>query len=93
MIAQEKPRLIDVREPHEYSAGHLRGATNIPLSTLPQRLGEISSDEFTVFICRVGGRSRSACELAQGRGIERVANLQGGLVAWRQEVEPDLIVA
>ena len=48
------PRLIDVREPYEYQAGHLAGAINIPLGELPGRLAEVAPASTAVFICRSG---------------------------------------
>src|SRR2546430_10453691 len=58
------PRLIDVREPYEYQAGHLAGAINIPLGELPGRVAEVAPAGTTVFICRSGGRSLAACQMA-----------------------------
>jgi len=87
------PRLIDVREVHEFSAGHLEGAVNIPLGELPRRLAEIAPDDAPVFICRSGGRSLAACELALRAGIAAPANLEGGLLAWAREIDPALPVA
>ena len=46
------PRLIDVREPYEYQAGHLAGAINIPLGELPGRVAEVAPAGTTVFICQ-----------------------------------------
>ena len=89
----QAPRLVDVREVHEFSAGHLEGAVNIPLGELPRRLAEIAPDDAPVFICRSGGRSLAACELALRAGIAAPANLEGGLLAWAREIDPALPVA
>ena len=87
------PRLVDVREVHEFSAGHLEGSVNIPLGELPRRLAEIAPHDAPVFICRSGGRSLAACELALRAGIAAPANLEGGLLAWAAEIDPALRVA
>jgi molybdopterin/thiamine biosynthesis adenylyltransferase/rhodanese-related sulfurtransferase len=87
------PRLVDVREVHEFSAGHLEGSVNIPLGELPRRLAEIAPHDAPVFICRSGGRSLAACELALRAGIVAPANLEGGLLAWAREIDPALPVA
>jgi len=87
------PRLVDVREVYEFSAGHLDGSVNIPLGELPERLAEIAPHEAPVFICRSGGRSLAACELALRAGVAAPANLDGGLLAWAAEVDPELNVA
>jgi len=86
-------RLIDVREVHEFSTGHLEGAVNIPLGELPRRLAEIAPHSAAVFICRSGGRSLAACELALRAGVAAPANLEGGLLAWAREIDPTLPVA
>ncbi|MGB6605757.1 MAG: molybdopterin-synthase adenylyltransferase MoeB, partial [Steroidobacteraceae bacterium] len=62
------PPLIDVREVWEFDTGHLQGAVNIPLGELPARLGEIGRGSAPVFICRSGGRSLNACNLALAAG-------------------------
>jgi len=87
------PRLVDVREVHEFSAGHLEGSVNIPLGELPRRLAEIAPHDAPVFICRSGGRSLAACQLALRAGIAAPANLEGGLLAWAAAIDPALRVA
>jgi adenylyltransferase/sulfurtransferase len=85
--------IVDVREPHEYAAGHLPGAVNIPVGELPQRLTEIPRQGSVVFLCRSGGRSRSACELAMGAGFGQVAELAGGMLEWAATVDAAIMVA
>jgi len=87
------PRLVDVREVHEFSAGHLEGSVNIPLGELPRRLAEIAPHDAPVFICRSGGRSLAACQLALRAGVAAPANLEGGLLAWAAQVDPAIQVA
>jgi len=84
------PRLVDVREVHEFSAGHLEGSVNIPLGELPRRLAEIAPHDAPVFICRSGGRSLAACQLALRAGVAAPANLEGGLLAWAAAIDPSL---
>src|SRR6202030_4239335 len=75
----QAPRLGDAREVHKFSAGHLEESVNIPLGELPRRLAEIAPHDAPVFICRSGGRSLAACELALRAGVAAPANLEGGL--------------
>jgi adenylyltransferase/sulfurtransferase len=84
--------LVDVREPVEYAAGHLPDSINIPLGQLPQRLSEIAHDGDPVFICRSGGRSFSACQIALRANVPAPANLEGGLLGWAQQIDPTLRV-
>lgn len=85
--------LIDVREPHEFAAHHLPGACNIPLAELADRLGQLAGQGMPVFLCRSGRRSLTACALAMRAGLEAPAHLEGGLLAWAAEVDPDFRVA
>jgi sulfur-carrier protein adenylyltransferase/sulfurtransferase len=87
------PSLIDVREVYEFEAGHLPGSVNIPLAQLPRRLPELAGRGALVFVCRSGGRSNSACQMALAARIAAPANLQGGLTAWAQQIDPSLQVA
>jgi sulfur-carrier protein adenylyltransferase/sulfurtransferase len=88
----DSPPLIDVREVHEFGAGHLEGAVNIPLGELPQRLGEIPRHPAPIFMCRSGGRSMAACQIALRANIGAPGNLEGGLLAWAREIDPALRV-
>jgi sulfur-carrier protein adenylyltransferase/sulfurtransferase len=87
------PVLVDVREPHEFDAGHLPGACNIPLGDLERRLLELAGERTPVFLCRSGRRSLLACALAVRRGMDAPAHLEGGLLAWAAEVDPAFPVA
>ena len=84
--------LVDVREPHEFEAGFLPGALNIPLAQLADRLLELPPLRTPVFVCRSGTRSLAACTLASQAGIQSPAHLAGGLLAWVQEVDDSLFV-
>lgn len=84
LAAQKTPFLLDVREPAEFEAGHIKGATLIPLGTLPDRLNEIPKDRRVVVYCRSGHRSSRAIEFLKQHGFENVVNLTGGMNAWAQ---------
>ena len=88
--AGDKLQLVDVREPWELAIVRLPSSTHIPLGQLPARLGELQTDSDIIVMCRSGGRSRRATELLLARGFERAANLTGGILAWADEIEPDL---
>jgi rhodanese-related sulfurtransferase len=74
-------RIIDVREPDEYADGHVPGADLIPLGTVASNLDRFSADGTTFVICKSGGRSMRACELASSQGYD-VVNVTGGTSAW-----------
>jgi sulfur-carrier protein adenylyltransferase/sulfurtransferase len=91
--AGPRPVLIDVRESWEFETGHLPQALNIPGSELPRRLAEIARGGAPVFICRSGGRSLRACQLALAAGVAAPANLEGGMLAWVEQIDPTMPVA
>jgi adenylyltransferase/sulfurtransferase len=78
--------LVDVREPHEYRGGFLPESINVPVAQLANRLDELPSNRMPVFICRSGARSLTACAIASRAGLQSVAHLEGGLLAWAREV-------
>ena len=72
--------LIDVREEHEYAAGHVPGAVNLPMSSLGSRLDELPAEPFDV-ICQAGGRSGRVIEALTPRGYD-ATNVDGGTGEW-----------
>ena len=77
-------KLVDVREPSEWNAGHAPGATHIPLGQLPDRLDKLPKDRDVLFICASGNRSRTATRYARQAGLTRAFNVGGGMGAWRR---------
>jgi len=84
--------LIDVREPHEWDIANLEeyGARLIPLGSLPARMNEIGSAEEVVLFCRTGGRSARALRQLRDAGFRRLWNLEGGLHAWSDAIDPSM---
>jgi rhodanese-related sulfurtransferase len=76
--------LLDVREDFEYEAGHIPGATLIPLGQISSRLAEIPTDKTVVAVCRSGNRSEQASNFLRQQGFDNVHNMQGGMNAWGQ---------
>jgi adenylyltransferase/sulfurtransferase len=85
--------VLDVREPHEWSAGHLAKSTHIPMREIPSRLADIPRDRDVVVVCRSGGRSANVQQFLKANGITRVRNLIGGLAGWKRDVDPEMRVA
>lgn len=79
--------VLDVREPHEYEAGHVPGAKHIPLDHLPHRLHELPRDQEVHVICASGARSHAAALLLARSGI-RAATVRGGTQAWERLGRP-----
>ena len=83
------PVMIDVREVHEWERQHLDGVEKISLGTLAGKLSDLSKlkDQEVVMICRSGGRSGRATAFLQQQGFANVRNLQGGMLAWKDEID------
>ncbi|WP_432137016.1 MULTISPECIES: rhodanese-like domain-containing protein [unclassified Streptomyces] len=79
--------VVDVREPAEYTAGHVPGARLMPLHTVPARCGELPADRPVYVICASGNRSRTAADLMTARGID-ACSVSGGTGAWVRDGRP-----
>jgi rhodanese-related sulfurtransferase len=73
--------VIDVREPDEFASGHIPGAVNIPLQTVPDNLDAIDADKPVYVVCQHGMRSERAATFLDTRGFDTV-NVLGGTSAW-----------
>jgi adenylyltransferase/sulfurtransferase len=82
--------LIDVREPAEFAASHLPRAINIPLDSIEQHGRQLPHAGTVIFMCRSGVRSQRACALAERMGVSEAWQLEGGLLAWKAEIDPSL---
>ncbi len=82
-----KVYLLDVRDAHERDICKIDSAHWIPLAELEERLGEISRDDDVVVHCKLGRRGNMAVQLLLNHGYTRVKNLQGGILAWIDEVD------
>ncbi|MDJ1113134.1 rhodanese-like domain-containing protein [Microbacterium dauci] len=79
--------LIDVREPDEFASGHVPGARNIPLSTVPNYVDELRDLDDLHVICQAGVRSGRAVAFLEQQGVE-ATNVDGGTGAWIAEGRP-----
>jgi glyoxylase-like metal-dependent hydrolase (beta-lactamase superfamily II)/rhodanese-related sulfurtransferase len=80
--------ILDVREPEEYTYGHVPGAINVPQGDLASRLDEISRDRPVYAICRSGVRSLRAAQFLKQIGFANVVSVRGGTEAWRVAGKP-----
>ncbi len=72
--------LVDVREVHEFDAGHVPGSTNMPLSRFAP--GDLPTDKPLVLICRSGVRSLNALNHARAAGVAEIRHYRGGVIGW-----------
>ena len=86
--AREAIQLIDVREPFEFEIARIDGAKLIPLGQLANRLHELKQNGQTVVHCHTGMRSAQAVQMLRQSGFTNVYNLEGGIDAWANEIDP-----
>jgi rhodanese-related sulfurtransferase len=88
-MKSSQPLVLDVREPWEYSEGHIAGSALVPLGQLPKHLNEFTSpDQEIIVVCRSGGRSGQATMFLMQSGYTNVTNMAGGMLAWEQSKLP-----
>ena len=80
--------VLDVREPDEWAAGHIEGATLIPLGELAGRLDEVPTDREVVVVCRSGNRSAQGRDSLLAAGYSDVTSMAGGMNDWIAAGEP-----
>jgi adenylyltransferase/sulfurtransferase len=82
--------VLDVREQQEWDIAHIKGAKLIPLMQLPEKFKELDPKKPTVVLCHVGGRSARAVAFLRKNGFQKAFNLEGGIVAWAEKIDPSL---
>jgi len=88
---KEDFQLIDVRETFEYDTSNLNGE-NIPLSSVLLEKDKISTEKPVIIHCRSGKRSAQAIKLLENEGYTNLSNLKGGILAWKDNLDPDMVV-
>lgn len=85
-----QPVILDVREPWEFGICALPGSTHIPMGQIPQRLQELNKEDEIVVVCHHGSRSAFVAQFLQQQGFSKLYNLQGGVSAWAQYIDPQM---
>jgi cysteine synthase/rhodanese-related sulfurtransferase len=90
MIEKEKALVIDVREPDQYEAQHVRGAVNIPLERLGDSIASLPKEKSApiLCVCNRGNISANGMLYLKALGYSRVKSLSGGTLAWAREGLP-----
>jgi rhodanese-related sulfurtransferase len=73
-IISDKAYLVDVRTPQEFASGSVKGAINIPLDVIQNKLSMFKGKSAIVVFCRSGNRSGQAQTILMQNGIENVHN-------------------
>ena len=83
--------LLDVREDWEVKlAPAPTDYVHIPMGEITRRIGELDPSRETVVICRSGGRSMQVAHFLEQQKFASVANLDGGILAWSRELDPNI---
>lgn len=96
-LARETSVLIDVRTKSEYEMGTIRGALNIPVDELRERLDEIPKNKDIIIFCQIGLRGYLAHKILTQNGFKNVKNLSGGYKTYSiatapiSHIEPKII--
>lgn len=88
---KEDFQLIDVREDFEYETSNINGE-NIPMGTAVHSTDKIATDKPVIVHCRSGKRSEMVIKALETKGYTNLMNLKGGILAWKDAYEPDMIV-
>ena len=89
-----KLALIDVREPAEWDIVHIDGAQLIPQSSINsgEGLAKLPHDRMPVLYCKTGVRSAEVLAAVKRAGFSDAVHLQGGIVAWAKQMQPDMVM-
>ena len=76
-------RVVDVRRPAEWQAGHIASAVNVPLNTLESHAADLPKDEPVAVLCAGGFRSSIGTSILERQGFTKITNVVGGMAAWK----------
>ena len=86
----EKPILLDVREPWEFSICKIEGSVNISMSEPEKLINELNANDEIIAICHHGMRSFQVCNYLENNGFNKVLNLDGGIDSWAKTIDTDM---
>lgn len=87
-IGKPEVQIVDVRGKSEYDAGHVEGAENNFVGTLPDHVDKLSRDKQVVIHCQAGDRSSLAYSVLRKNGFKNVKNFSGGMKEWKEKGNP-----
>jgi rhodanese-related sulfurtransferase len=85
--------LLDVREPWEFEAASIEGATLIPMGDVPSRAHqELDPEDYIVVVCHHGVRSMNVTAWLRQQGFDKAQSMRGGIDAWARRVDGNVPV-
>ncbi len=89
LLKDKQARLIDVREPWEFSTSHVEGSEPMPMGDVAARAHqELDPEERLLVMCHHGVRSMNVTVWLRNQGFENAQSVRGGIDAWSAEVDP-----
>lgn len=90
LVNQQNARVIDVRDPAEFKAGHITGSENIPVSRIDESLAGLKKDlaRPIVIVCNLGQAAGSVGLKLKTAGLTQVYKLEGGISNWKSQSLP-----
>jgi rhodanese-related sulfurtransferase len=82
LITSGECDVVDVREPREWSRGHVPGARSVSFDRIRQSPKSALPRDGVIFVCAAGVRSQAAAKFAEELGLSNVYNLSGGTRSW-----------
>jgi rhodanese-related sulfurtransferase len=86
-LRDDDVQLIDVREDHEWEAGHIAGARHIEIERVASQAPTIDKDRPVVFYCRLGARAGMVANGFRRAGYDAYS-IDGGITAWADSGQP-----
>lgn len=89
----DTPVILDIRESHELNIAKLDNTLHIPMGEVANRLSELEKfkDQEIIVYCRTGARSARCTDFLQSNGFLKALNLTGGIHAWSDDVDPEVM--
>ncbi|MDO8845503.1 MAG: rhodanese-like domain-containing protein [Methylicorpusculum sp.] len=82
--------ILDVREPAEFSKGHIEDAINIPAGKIEEQISQLSGSKSSpvIVVCQTGTRSVPACRTLTKAGFTDIYTITGGMQSWEDNKLP-----
>lgn len=87
-LNRDDVQVVDLRGASEYNSGHIEGAENVFVGTLPQHLDKISKDKPVVVYCQGGDRATIGYSLLASQGFDNVRNYSASMNEWVNKGNP-----
>ena len=89
-LLKEGALLLDVREASEVATCAIAGSRHIPMRQIPESLPDLPRDRLILVQCHHGGRSLRVTQFLRANGFTQVSNVDGGIDAWAEQIDPSL---